>query len=101
MYVVGYAVGRFWIEGLRIDPAHTTGGLRINQWVAIVAAAAALLYLAIDQYHHPQLVESDEALEPLESGEADEFDEPLESTNAVESTEEQLETEVAQPDLRE
>jgi prolipoprotein diacylglyceryl transferase len=101
MYVVGYAVGRFWIEGLRIDPAHTTGGLRINQWVAIVAAAAALLYLAIDQYHHPQLVESDEPLEPLESGEADEFDEPLESTNAVESTEEQLETEVAQPDLRE
>ena len=36
IYVVGYAVGRFWVEGLRIDFAHTTGGLRLNQWVAMV-----------------------------------------------------------------
>ena len=34
MYVVGYGIGRFWIEGLRIDPAHELGGLRWNQWVA-------------------------------------------------------------------
>jgi prolipoprotein diacylglyceryl transferase len=52
MYVVGYAVGRFWIEGLRIDPAHTFGGLRLNQWVAAIAAAAAALYLAVDWARH-------------------------------------------------
>jgi prolipoprotein diacylglyceryl transferase len=48
MYVLGYAVGRFWIEGLRIDPAHTIGGMRLNQWVALIAAAGAALYLAAD-----------------------------------------------------
>ena len=52
MYVVGYAVGRFWIEGLRIDPAHTIGGLRLNQWVALIAAAGAALYLALDWARH-------------------------------------------------
>jgi prolipoprotein diacylglyceryl transferase len=52
MYVVGYAAGRFWIEGLRIDPAHTVGGMRLNQWVALIAAAGAVLYLALDRARH-------------------------------------------------
>ncbi|MEP7202415.1 MAG: prolipoprotein diacylglyceryl transferase [Ilumatobacteraceae bacterium] len=52
MYVVGYAGGRFWVEGLRIDPAHTAGGLRINQWVAIVSGGVAVLYLVLDWSRH-------------------------------------------------
>ncbi len=52
MYIVGYAIGRFWVEGLRIDPAHTTGGLRLNQWVALITGAAALLYLVLDWSRH-------------------------------------------------
>ena len=70
MYVVGYAVGRFWIEGLRIDPAHTIGGLRLNQWVALIAAAGAALYLAVDWARHrrpdaePVLEPEHEAAEP-------------------------------------
>jgi prolipoprotein diacylglyceryl transferase len=39
LYVAGYSAGRFFIEGLRIDQAHTFGGLRLNQYVA------ALLFL--------------------------------------------------------
>ena len=35
MYVIGYGVGRFWVEGLRIDRADELAGLRWNQWVAI------------------------------------------------------------------
>ena len=35
MYVLGYGIGRFWVEGLRIDEADELGGLRWNQWVAI------------------------------------------------------------------
>ena len=35
VYVLGYIIGRFWIEGLRIDNANTGGGLRLNQWVAL------------------------------------------------------------------
>jgi hypothetical protein len=46
VYVMGYGIGRFWIEGLRIDPADEVAGLRWNQWVAlaaIIGGAVALL----------------------------------------------------------
>ncbi|MFG1959853.1 prolipoprotein diacylglyceryl transferase [Nonomuraea sp. NPDC049028] len=51
LYVAGYTLGRFWIEGLRIDPvggvdhAVTFLGLRINQWTSIVLFLGALVYL--------------------------------------------------------
>ena len=45
MYVVGYGIGRFWIEGLRIDAAKEGGGLRLNQWMAIVLVVGGLAYL--------------------------------------------------------
>jgi prolipoprotein diacylglyceryl transferase len=46
MYVIGYGVGRFWIEGLRIDTADELGGLRWNQWVALVAVISGVIVLA-------------------------------------------------------
>jgi prolipoprotein diacylglyceryl transferase len=49
IYVIGYGIGRFWVEGLRIDTAHHIAGLRLNQWtsiLAIVGAAAFLLWTA-------------------------------------------------------
>ena len=45
VYLIGYGTGRFWIEGLRIDPANSAGGLRLNQWVALAAIAAGTIYL--------------------------------------------------------
>ncbi|RJL35956.1 prolipoprotein diacylglyceryl transferase [Bailinhaonella thermotolerans] len=51
LYVAGYTAGRFWIEGLRIDPvgavdhAVTFLTLRINQWTSLALFLAALLYL--------------------------------------------------------
>lgn len=47
VYVAGYAIGRFWVEGLRIDSAHEAAGLRLNQWVALVALVAAGGYIAL------------------------------------------------------
>ncbi|MER7424335.1 prolipoprotein diacylglyceryl transferase [Nonomuraea rubra] len=50
LYVAGYTLGRFWIEGLRIDPVggvdHAVEflGLRINQWTSIVLFVGALVY---------------------------------------------------------
>ena len=32
----GLRLGRLWVEGLRIDPADEIGGLRWNQWVAVI-----------------------------------------------------------------
>ncbi|MEV4470429.1 prolipoprotein diacylglyceryl transferase [Nonomuraea sp. NPDC049504] len=49
VYVAGYTLGRFWIEGLRIDAvggvdhAVTFLSLRINQWTSIVLFVGALV----------------------------------------------------------
>jgi prolipoprotein diacylglyceryl transferase len=45
LYVAGYGVGRFWVEGLRIDPADSLAGLRWNQWVAAAAVVGAVVVL--------------------------------------------------------
>lgn len=46
-YLIGYGVGRFWIEGLRIDPASEAGGLRLNQWVSLAAFVGGIGYLLV------------------------------------------------------
>ncbi len=51
MYVIGYGVGRFWVEGLRIDRADHIGGLRWNQWVAVAAVVGGSITLAWMRRH--------------------------------------------------
>jgi prolipoprotein diacylglyceryl transferase len=45
LYVMGYGVGRLWVEGIRIDPADEFGGLRVNQWMAIAAIVGGAVYV--------------------------------------------------------
>lgn len=45
LYVALYGAGRFWIEGLRIDPAEAFAGLRLNQWMSVVIIVGAVVYL--------------------------------------------------------
>jgi prolipoprotein diacylglyceryl transferase len=47
-YAAGYTALRFFIEGLRIDPAHSAGGLRLNQWVSLVVFALSVGFLIFD-----------------------------------------------------
>ncbi|MGA9278943.1 prolipoprotein diacylglyceryl transferase [Ilumatobacter sp.] len=35
LYLIAYGIGRFWVEGLRVDPADDVGPFRWNQWVAL------------------------------------------------------------------
>ncbi len=51
MYVIGYGVGRFWVEGLRIDAADELAGLRWNQWVAVAAVVGGAITLAWMRRH--------------------------------------------------
>jgi prolipoprotein diacylglyceryl transferase len=44
-YLTGYGFVRFWVEGLRVDPAHEFGGLRLNQWVFAVVFVLAGAFL--------------------------------------------------------
>lgn len=45
LYVFGYCLYRFLIEGLRVDPANVLLGLRINQLVALLIGSLALRQL--------------------------------------------------------
>ena len=47
VYIAGYGLGRFWIEGLRIDRADELAGLRWNQWVALAAVVGGVIYLVL------------------------------------------------------
>jgi prolipoprotein diacylglyceryl transferase len=40
IYVLGYGIGRLWVESLRIDEAHHLFGLRWNVWVSILLIVA-------------------------------------------------------------
>jgi prolipoprotein diacylglyceryl transferase len=42
LYLALYSFGRFFVEGLRIDPAHHLGPLRLNQVVAAIVFAGSL-----------------------------------------------------------
>ncbi|MDQ1689532.1 MAG: hypothetical protein QOK42_2507 [Frankiaceae bacterium] len=45
VYVLGYVVGRAWIEALRVDPANRILGLRLNEWTCLVVGLGALAFL--------------------------------------------------------
>jgi len=45
LYILGYTLGRLWIEGLRIDEANLIVGLRLNIWVSLVVIIASFAYL--------------------------------------------------------
>ena len=57
LYVAMYTAMRFFIEGLRIDPARSTGGLRLNQWVSLVVFAAAVGSILGWGWRSPQATE--------------------------------------------
>ena len=47
LYVALYAVGRLWIESLRIDEANALFGLRVNHYVMGVLLIGALVFLRL------------------------------------------------------
>ena len=47
LYVMAYTVGRFWVEGLRVDTAHHILGMRVNSWVSILVFLGALAYFVL------------------------------------------------------
>jgi prolipoprotein diacylglyceryl transferase len=44
LYIMGYTVGRGWIEALRHDHANHILGLRLNDWTSLLVFAAATLW---------------------------------------------------------
>ncbi len=52
-YVALYSFGRFWVELLRVDPAHELGGMRLNAWVALFGVAAGTIWYVRSQRRSP------------------------------------------------
>lgn len=62
LYVMIYTAGRAWIEHLRIDPAHTFFGFRLNDYVSVAVFLAALiwfLWLVKNRPGREEIVEGD------------------------------------------
>ena len=45
LYVLGYSLGRLWIETIRVDFASELAGVRVNIWLMLVLIAGSVLYL--------------------------------------------------------
>lgn len=46
VYAASYAVGRLWVESLRIDTSSEIAGVRVNIWIYLVVLAVALAIIA-------------------------------------------------------
>jgi prolipoprotein diacylglyceryl transferase len=80
IYVLGYGIGRFWIEGLRIDRANEFAGLRVNQWVSLAAIVGSIVYLWLTRHRTEWPARpSDTADEPVD----DPADEPADDTGGT------------------
>jgi len=56
LYLALYAVGRGWIEALRVDEAATLFGLRLNDYVMAVVLAGSVGYLVARRGHRREQV---------------------------------------------
>ena len=45
VYVLGYGLGRFWVEALRADEASLILGIRVNLWVSGLLVLGGLTWL--------------------------------------------------------
>ena len=64
LYVAAYTVGRSWIEALRVDPAHSFLGLRLNDWTSLLVFLGAVVYFVVSARLRPGR-ETPEELEAL------------------------------------
>jgi prolipoprotein diacylglyceryl transferase len=54
LYLALYSLGRFFVEGLRVDPAHEIGPFRLNQVVAALVFACSLAVLVYLRRRSPR-----------------------------------------------
>jgi prolipoprotein diacylglyceryl transferase len=70
LYVAGYALGRLWVEALRIDPASHIAGLRVNIWVSILALATSAAWLVATRHRSTGPAGPSDTREPTPDGPA-------------------------------
>lgn len=71
LWIMGYGVGRFWVESIRVDPATEIAGIRVNHWVSAVAVLIGLAWFVWAGRRADQFDESDRVDEPDDGDESD------------------------------
>lgn len=46
IYMIGYGIGRWWVESLRIDAANEIAGQRVNVWMSLALIVGGLIVIA-------------------------------------------------------
>jgi len=72
LYVMGYTLGRFWIEAMRSDHANHILGLRVNNWMAILVFLGGLAWF-IRHRDTPRSAATDVRTEAGESTDSNEL----------------------------
>ncbi|MEI6590613.1 MAG: prolipoprotein diacylglyceryl transferase [Actinomycetes bacterium] len=52
LYLIWYSIGRYFIEGMRLDPSDIYFGLRTNQWAALITIVAGIALIIIQGRNH-------------------------------------------------
>lgn len=47
MYLIGYGLGRFWIEGIRVSTLQLWPGMPVSQFLSIVLMAVGVVYIVV------------------------------------------------------
>jgi prolipoprotein diacylglyceryl transferase len=78
LQILGYGIGRFIVEGVRIDPATLILGIRVNHWVSGIAVLASIVVLVLLQQtaapsffsreKKPKIIDRDDDSQPLSFG---------------------------------
>ena len=52
LYMIWYGIGRFYFEGIRVDPSDVILGLRSNQWGAVLAIVLGIVLFWVQSRRH-------------------------------------------------
>ena len=63
VYVIGYGVGRLWIELLRVDPAGHLLGVRVNVWVSLLAIVGGAAWLLMPRRRGAVVTQTEDELD--------------------------------------
>lgn len=88
LYVLGYSLGRLWIETIRVDYASQLAGVRVNIWLMLALIAGSVVYLLwgrgddaeADEATDDEPADSEPASEEPPADNPESEDEPAENT---------------------
>lgn len=95
LYVLGYSLGRLWIEFIRVDFASELAGVRINIWVMLALIIGSVVYLL---WGRSDDGEGDSEEEEPEDPSADELASEADEPSSDESTSESSASESEEPE---